>query len=310
MFAKLLGTVLLFLIFLPYVITSMFGNLGSLGAEGSVSLVLHTWEKELAGSGIYVENHTVAGREQIPLETYLIDKLARTINTEYHLETLKAQAVLLRTALIRELWEEGMGIYISDSDYGRGNLNENIVHAVVTTRGVILEYDGKPAKVAYFAVSNGRTRDGSTSFEGLPYFSAVDCNRDFLAENFTSQKVMNKNDFVASVENATGVSFNSDINIDDLTIIRDKSGHILDIVFPASGEPVTLSGEECRFIWGLASSSFSIDETRNRIVFSVRGVGHGFGLSQFAANEMAKSDKDFISILEYFFSGLMLTKFE
>ncbi|MCL2052248.1 MAG: SpoIID/LytB domain-containing protein [Lachnospiraceae bacterium] len=316
LFAKILGTVLLFLFLLPYIITSLFGNVNHSTIGGTLNLLLNGLEKDLADSSIYIENTTTAGRERLPLEIYLLDKLSRSINPDYQLEALKAQAILLRTALMEELWENSGNIRgtvrINDHEYGQGLLNEDIVIAIASTRGVFLTYDDKPAKVAYFAVSNGRTRDGSEAFgQGvLPYFKAVDCNRDFLAENFTSQKTMTKNEFTAAIESHALISLTNDFSLDDISINRDLSGYVIDVTINNQTEAVVLSGEECRQIWGLSSSSFSIDENRNRIVFSVRGIGHGLGMSQFAANEMAKNGNDYISILEYFFSGLMLTKFE
>ncbi|MCL2719502.1 MAG: SpoIID/LytB domain-containing protein [Lachnospiraceae bacterium] len=318
LYVKILGTVLLFVFLLPYVITSLFGNVNSAGTGGSIDALLKSWEKELTGSNIYVENTTTSGRERIPLEFYLLDKLSRSINTEYHLEALKAQAVLLRTALMEELWETTGNIRgtvkVIDSEYGSGILNENIVIAVTSTMGVFLTYHDKPAKVAYFAVSNGRTRDGSEAFgQGAPsYFHAVDCSRDFLAENFTSQKAIGRNEFITTIENSTMISLPADFEISDIYINRDLSGYIIDIKINTLPSPVILSGEECRQLWGLSSSSFNIEESGNRVIFSVRGIGHGLGMSQYAANEMAKNEKneDYISILEYFFSGLILTKFE
>ena len=315
-FARVIGAVLLFSLLLPYVITSFFGNVGDAGAGGEVSRTLLGWEQELAGGSIYIENITEIGRERIPLEIYLLDKLARSINVDYHLEALKAQAVLLRTALVEELWKNSGSIRgvvrIHEPEYGRGSINEDVIMAVVSTQGVILTYQDKPAKVAYFAVSNGRTRDSSEAFGqgGLSYFQSVDCNRDFLAENFTSQKTMNKGEFVALIEKSAIVSIADDFEIADLYINRDSSGYIIEITIPALPSPITLSGEECRYLWGLNSSCFSIEETKSKIIFSVRGIGHGLGMSQYAANEMAKGEKDYINILEYFFSGLMLNKFE
>jgi len=323
MFTKILGTVLLFLFLLPYVVTSLFGNVNDIGSLGVVGLALVDWDKELAGGSIYVENRTNVGRERIPLEIYLLDKLARSINTDYHLEALKAQVVLLRTALLEELWEtegsvRGMEnrpvgtLQIVDPEYGRGILTQDVIMAVTSTKGIILTYNDKPAKVAYFAVSNGRTRDGCEAFGqgSLPYFKAVECNRDFLAENFSSQKSMGRNEFISAIEKAASITLADDFGIGDMRINRDLSGYVTEIIFETSPDPVTLSGEECRVIWGLSSSSFSIEENRNRIIFNVRGVGHGLGMSQFAANEMAKSDKDYLAILEYFFSGALLNKFE
>ncbi|MCL2253646.1 MAG: SpoIID/LytB domain-containing protein [Lachnospiraceae bacterium] len=308
--AKIIGTVLLFLFLLPYIITSLWGNVN----DGEVNENNQIIWGEASASKIYIENVTAAGRERIPLELYLADKLARSINTDYHPEALKAQAVLLRTALIYELWSlngavSGI-IKAGDSEYGRGIINENVLLAVNSTQGIILKYHNQPIKVAYFAVSNGRTRESGEALgkTDLPYLKSVDCSRDFLAENYTSQKVMNKSQFIAAIEKTAKTEVPFDLSIEMININRDSGNYIIDLTINIAPEPIVLSGEECRYIWGLNSSCFTIDESKNKIIFGIRGVGHGLGMSQFAANEMAKADNDYMTILEYFFAGTMMEK--
>lgn len=324
-YVKIIAAVLLFTFLLPYIITSFFGNINDTEIKTPTARLLLSWEEAQARGNIYIENISFAGREVIPLDIYLIDKLARSINTAYHPETLKAQAVLLRTALAEELWNEygnfhGNNIHgnisgtiqITDPGYGQSPVTEEVIMAVTSTQNIILTYQDIPAKTAYFAVSNGRTRDSSEVFinTDFPYLKPVECNRDFLAENFTSQKTISKNEFFSAVERAVQTKIPNHLPLSDIHINRDSGNYIIDITFDTAPSPITLSGEECRLIWGLNSSSFTIEESGNRIIFSVRGIGHGLGMSQFAANEMAMGGHDYISILEHFFSGTMLTKFE
>ena len=43
---------------------------------------------------------------------------------------------------------------------------------------------------------------------------------------------------------------------------------------------------------------------------TVKGVGHGLGMSQYGANELAKQQKDYIEIIETFFHNITITKIE
>ena len=65
----------------------------------------------------------------------------------------------------------------------------------------------------------------------------------------------------------------------------------------------TVNGEEFRQTYGLASSCFILQKYDGRLRITTRGVGHGLGLSQYTANEMAKEGKDVSEILQYFFEG-------
>ena len=64
-----------------------------------------------------------------------------------------------------------------------------------------------------------------------------------------------------------------------------------------------VSGEEFRKTYNLPSSCFTIQKYDGKLRITTRGVGHGLGLSQYTANQMAKSDEDYQQILEYFFEG-------
>ena len=88
--------------------------------------------------------------------------------------------------------------------------------------------------------------------------------------------------------------------------MRDSAGYVT--AFGYQGE--WAQGEEMRYAYLLNSSNFSIVEEDDRFIIEVAGKGHGFGMSRFTANEMAKEGKDFLSILQYFFKEAELTKIE
>lgn len=319
-FIKYVSGVLLFLFLLPYVITALFQNIEN-GEYAGQTMVETIAGEEKFSESIYVENITAAGSEKIPLEIYLMDKLSRTISGEYEQETLRAQAVLLRTAAVEQLWSRTGsirgGITLQDEEYGYAEPSEAFVTAVYATRGVFLTYQGIPAKAPYFAVSNGETRSGKEVLgtEAYPYLAPVSCEKDFLAEKFTQTRKLRTSEFVKAWEKATGEPLSEHFQLSDLIITRDSSDYITEITYQKTqggGEPkeVTLSGEECRVIWGLDSACFKMEEENQKVSFWVKGVGHGLGLSQFTANEMSKSKSDYVEILEYFFSGTQLTKIE
>lgn len=62
--------------------------------------------------------------------------------------------------------------------------------------------------------------------------------------------------------------------------------------------------------YGLSSADFQIEKENQKITFLVHGKGHGMGMSQFAANEMAKKGDDYTEILNYFFKEATISKFE
>lgn len=347
-FPKNLGTILLFLLMLPYLITFLFGNLREGGQETS------DWGREEGTyEGAYFVNNTTAlGNESIPLEIYVADRLTRSIDEDFEMEAAKAQAVLIRSGLMAFLYEQGENlgnrreIQVTDEGYGSMPATELAVQAVSQTKGVCLMYQNRPVSGAYFAVSNGATRNGEElSLTDYPYLKSVLCSRDFLSADYASQVSLRKNEFdrlwqeapaieetlvaeekfVAEEKSVTEETPSATESLSateeekkfqkkeeaeqalgDISIWRDSAGYVLYV--ERGGKIVT--GEQFRESFFLASASFHLEEEEEKILITVKGTGHGLGMSQFGANEMAKEGEDYTGILEYFFEDVTFTKFE
>lgn len=312
-----LGTVLLLLLIIPYLITFLFGNLKEGSVEQTAAVAISSEDVE---GDIYVSNITALGNERIPLEIYVADKLARSIDNDFEIETLKAQAVLIRSSLLasEENWQSSKRIYVEDGEYGSSPISENIWQAVSDTSGVCLLWEGKMVSGAYFTVSNGATRNGEElSLTEHPYLKSVDCSRDFLSKDFISSVSYEKNEFEKIWQQIPGLSLSeeemqkkekmvSETALNDFRIYRDSAGYVL--YLEADGKCV--SGEQFRNAFLLSSASFHMEREETQVVFTVKGAGHGLGMSQFAANEMAKEEEDYVDILKYFFRDVTITKIE
>ena len=69
-------------------------------------------------------------------------------------------------------------------------------------------------------------------------------------------------------------------------------------------QPVLLS--DIRNAFKLKSTFFSFENNGNKIVFKGKGYGHGVGLSQESAMEMARKGKTYSSIIEYFYTDVKI----
>lgn len=162
-----LCAVFLFLFLLPYACSLLFGK------EGTVRETVAFSERE----GLAVVCEGEAGMLLIPLEEYVEGALAASISAESGMETLKAQAVILRTLCIKAWEEEGdpeaetvtaaqVGQKYLDAAQRRQLWGENyeenqskMEEAVRLTEGMYLTLDGKTLEPAYFQLSAGKTRD-------------------------------------------------------------------------------------------------------------------------------------------------------
>lgn len=73
---------------------------------------------------------------------------------------------------------------------------------------------------------------------------------------------------------------------------------------------MSVTGEEFRTALGLKSSCFSIKEVDGQLRIVTKGLGHGFGLSMYGANELAKEGQNYRDILKYYYSDVDIGEIE
>ena len=59
-------------------------------------------------------------------------------------------------------------------------------------------------------------------------------------------------------------------------------------------------------MFGLKSTNFEIIRDGDNIKFSVKGYGHGVGMSQNAAKAMAYNGYSYVDILKFFYEGCQI----
>lgn len=302
------GTVLLLFLMIPYIITTLFGNAG----EAKAPLAdVKEMEKQLLKGDSYVYNKTALGTEKIPLEIYTADMLERVMGEGYEMEARKAQAVLIRTNL---LFGKDAEITVSDEEYGKTAICAQNLQAVCETRGICIYYEGNPIYGAYFLVSGGNTRCAGElpGMENYPYLVQVPCERDYMSKDYMHrmeysleefEKVWEKSREIKEEEIPERTQMEETAGI---VMARDSAGYGLFLKYREKW----ILCEELRYELHLPSSDFKMEQEGNGFVFTVKGSGHGLGMSQFGANEMARKGRDFDEILRYFFRDVNIQSFE
>ena len=67
---------------------------------------------------------------------------------------------------------------------------------------------------------------------------------------------------------------------------------------------VSMKGSRLRSILGLRSACFEWEVQGETLVFFVTGFGHGVGLSQYGANQMAADGADYREIVTHYYTGV------
>lgn len=255
-------------------------------------------------------------REQsVSVETFLIPVLAAQIPAEFELETIKAQAILARTYLYglmngeSEIYEEELDMDAlsaeqmkklwGEKEYAKmlGKLQE----AIRTTAGIYAIYDGTMIEPLFCYASAGRTRSGG---EEYPYLKQVESPSDQNAETYRSFPAFEVREFVRRINEIPGAV---EVRAEELAdgegiqiVERDGAGYVK---YVQIGQK-TYTGEEVQYALGLASSCYSFERQSGKIRVICKGVGHGYGFSQYGANEMAKEGKTYEELLNYYFQNI------
>lgn len=269
---------MIIIVLLPYVITVFVNGPGIMASAGV--------------DDTCVKVKTESGEVEMPIEEYCIGVLAREIPVDYEEEALKAQAVLVRTGIYSKIGENGSDSALEEEFWTKEQMedawgisgylkNYNRLKDIwQKTEGQVVTYKEKPAKTPFFRLSNGSTRDGKEALgEDYPYIKITECPLDI--EAVEQMQTVTIDDMDAEVKSC------------------DTAGYVLSV--RVGNE--TVSGEEFRKTYQLPSSSFTLQKYDGKLRITTRGVGHGVGMSQYTANEMAKKGAGEKEILEYFFPG-------
>lgn len=259
------------IVLLPYIIT-VFLNKTSIEANQN-------------NQEAYVKVKTDSEIINVSLEEYCIGTLAKEVSSDYEEEMLKVQSVLVRTTVYKEIAESKEHVLEDTGFYRKKDMEsrwyEKLRDIWYETDGQVLMYNNELALVPFHQLSNGQTRDARELLgsKAYPYLTSKECPQDKEASLQMESKILP----VSSIE----------------ILEIDSAGYVTSVKL---GEE-TCSGENFRDAYGLSSSCFEVQEWNGQIRVTTMGVGHGLGLSQYTANEMAKEGRTHQEILEYFFEG-------
>ncbi len=268
-----------------------------------------TVEKIFFGFDSVTVYDTVAEKNtNMPFEEYVLGVLLSEMPTSFEPEALKAQAIACRTYTV---YKQSMGTShksgaqlctspshcqaFTDPWSVSTERYEKAYAAVNATRGQIMLFDGKPVLAVFHASSDSKTRSSEEVWGGkLSYLVSVDTAEAFNPTmNITKEYCFSKSDF--SEKLGMSVSCISDIRLE-----KSASGSVSRVVI---GEKSINGGDFVR-LFGLRSHSFDLSVTDDKVTIICGGYGHGVGMSQYGAQDMAQKGYDCYEILSHYYTGI------
>lgn len=309
---KSIAAFLIILILLPYIV-SVFVN----GAD----------VREDDGENFYVkvkvpDAEEADGVTEIRWTDYLAGILAEEISEDCEPETLKAQAVVIRTQIYRTL-EDSEDKTLTESYLSRdemedkwgaenyGEYYEKYVRAVEETDDTVVMYGDAYAWTPFHQSSNGMTRSAAEVLgsNDYPYIAVRECPLDKEADDeiqtftFSYTEIQSLcRDFLVAEEDENKAA--EGYTYDDFEVRScDSAGYVSEL---RMGNTIC-TGDQFRDALSLPSSAFSFsEEDDDNIKITTTGKGHGLGMSIWTADQMAKEGKTFEEILAFFFEGTEL----
>lgn len=310
----IVGVVVLITVFIPFITYIKNGKYEKPKPETEATLNVYIKEEDKVAT--------------MSKSQYLKEVVSAEMPADFEIEALKAQAVAARSYLEsrqnaykvsgtppehkgadictdfahckawiseekrREIWGENANKYW-----------KKISKAVEETEGEVITYSGEIISAVFHSTSSGKTENSKDVWGGdRPYLVSVDSPGDLESPKYKSQNEISVTEFKRiATENIEGVDFGKGLIGN---IKRSDAGGITEVTIGG----VKIQGTKFRSLYGLRSTNCEIKISENKVIFDVKGYGHGVGMSQYGANYMAKEGKGYKEILTTYYQGTEITK--
>lgn len=256
--------------------------------------------------------------EHMDLEEYLLGAVAAYIPSNYEDEMLKVQAVILRSYIRNvmgareEVEEEELGLsYLEvaqmEQMWGEAfsDRYQRLKKAVTDTTGEVLYYNEAVIEPYFHQLSAGSTN----RIKDAEYLQSVESKGDVQADQYLVLKIYTVEEFQQILKEKLQISVeelltdSSDSIFNHIECIKSTSDYIEAVKI----QETVITPEQFTEAFELCSFAFSIEEYNEKIRIITKGIGHGFGVSLYGGNEMARNGKNYREILEYYYSNITLS---
>ena len=261
--------------------------------------------------------------EQMTLERYLTGVVRGEMPASFEMEALRAQAAAERSYVYYQL-AAGRKDAHPDADFCTDHTccsaylsetaarekwggdfapwNTRVEQAVSDTDGQVVLYNGRPILAVFHSSSAGHTAAAGDVWSGdLPYLVSVDSPEgEETVPNYYSTVT-----FTAAEAKEKLLAAHPELKLSGTpdrwfgAAAENGSGRVETV----SVGGTDIEGTELRRIFGLRSACFTVAADSESVTFRVTGYGHGVGMSQYGANQLAREGKTWQEILEWYYTG-------
>lgn len=261
----------------------------------------------------------------VALDEYVIGVVAAEMPALYEKEALCAQAAaslnLARIAIHNGTDDRLGGGHISSSASSaqayltKEQMKEKwgadfdkyyarIAEAVQAVFDYEIVYEDSLCQTCFHAVSAGRTENSENVWqEAVPYLTAVESRSDTTADNYSVSVQMDADTFAQGLRKY-GFEPQQTARLWLGEPVYSDSGTLLSLEV----ENITVSGAQLRSAFGLRSAAVEVIYEDGEFILVSKGYGHGVGMSQYGAQQMALQGKTWQEIIGHYYTGVEIRK--
>lgn len=275
---------------------------------------------------------------EVALEEYLYAVVPSEMPASYGIEALKCQAICARSYAYCQMLAFAYPEYKAHVDdsvsfqvYGNSKEQASTCQAVEETKGEKLWYRDNVVKTYYYSTSCGHSTSveawGSALSEKNQYLKGVPiCNEEgknyeehlpwykwqatipqltmeYLIELNSGEEIGTLQNVIVKKQGIGGVALQLEVQGSSKTISVETENKIRKVLGGDGYQIEKNDGSVINSNTLLPSAFFSIAKIGENYIIKGGGYGHGIGMSQNGANEMAKDGKTYKEILMFFYPG-------
>ncbi|MBD2195111.1 MULTISPECIES: SpoIID/LytB domain-containing protein [Calothrix] len=245
----------------------------------------------------------------VDTEEYLYSVIGGEMDSRWPQEALKAQAIAARTYALYEREKQRSNPIFDLGDTpdrwqiykGVSSESPGTYAAVDATAGQVLTYNNKIILSVFHACSGGHTENVEDVWQSKePYLRAVqdydqnikECN---WVRSFSPGEISSMISGVGNVKDMIPEERSPFQSVKALRIIGDRGTKVL-------------KGEQVRTALRLKSTRFNVSKGADgSFILQGLGFGHGIGMSQWGAYNLARQGANHLQILGHYYQGVALT---
>ena len=253
----------------------------------------------------------------VSLEQYLYGIVPKEMPYTWDADALMAQAVASRTYALYHKSLNKMRSYdvvatmacqvYGGIDVERASTNQ----AVDATKGLVVTYRNRLIAAYFHANSAGHTEDAKKVWDvDMPYLKGIP---DSYSKNLPDEDwrcTLSYEEIAKGLSNA-GYLITSVSNVSVVSV--SEYGRILGVQVMTDAGPIDMSGGQFRHCLNpmrVKSTKFRLSKQTKGILLQGKGAGHGVGMSQWGANQMAKEGFHYTSILAHYYPGSVVKRID